>query len=232
MRAPTNKRSTDEIVAEIIDHVGYFLKGVLDQSERERQRRWVEMHVRRRISDLRTKPLPFTGNQKKNVAYANEVRRQIDKLVRILKKPPNRFFSSALFGERFWSLLDRQEQEVERTAIEFNPQTQSYIAQDEPVHLKLFAAELNRLRSQCDRIIALRLGQHGSVEYRKEHAAIASREILEDVASNTGTDWQPTGAPTGKFCLVASLLFEAATGKHDADMRRHCKAVLRTKTKK
>jgi hypothetical protein len=212
--------------------MGSFLRRVLDRSERERQRQWVERHVRRRINDLRTAPLPFTGNQKKNVEYANEVRRQIDKLVRILKKPPSGFFSSALFGERFWSLLDRQEQEAERTAIEFNPQTRSYIAQEEPVHLKLFAAELNRLRSRCDRIIALKLGQHGSVEYRKEHAAIASREILEAVASNTGTELRLTDSPTGKFCLVASLLFEAATGEHNADMRRACKPILSGKTQR
>jgi hypothetical protein len=229
MRAPVNKRSEDEIVADIIDHMGYFLKRVLDRPERERQRQRVQMHVRRRITDLRTAPLPFSGNQKKNVEYANDLRRQIDKLARTLERPPSEFFSSALFGERFWSLLEIQEQEAERTAIEFNPQTQNYIAQEEPAHLKLFLAELNRLRSRCDRIIGRKLGQHGNINYRKEHAAIASREILEDVASNTGTKLRLTDAPTGKFCLVASLLFEAATGKHNADMRRACKAVLRGK---
>jgi hypothetical protein len=230
MRGPANKRSTEEIVGDIIKLVGDFLKRVPDQSERERQRQWVEVHVRRRISDLCTAPPPFTGKQRENVEYANEVRGQIDNLVRTLESPPSGFFSSALFGERFWALLE-QDQESGRTAIEFNPQTQSYIAQ-EPMRLKLFFEELNRIRSRCDKIIALKLGQHGNVAYRKEHAAIASCEILETVASNTGTALRLNDSPTGSLCLIASLLFEAATGEYDADMRRQCKAVLSTKTKK
>ena len=230
MRAPANKRSTEEIVGDIIKLVGDSLKRVPDQSERERQRRWVEVHVRRRISDLCTAPPRFTGKQKENKEYAREVRGQIEELVRTLKQPPSGFFLSALFGERFWVLWE-QDQEAGRTAIEFNPQTQSYIAQ-EPPRLKLFLEDLKQIRARCDEIIALELGQHGKVEYRKEHAAIASSEILEFVASNTGAELRLNDSPCGKLCLIASFLFEAATGKHEADMRRQCKAVLRTKTKK
>src|SRR5262245_50381526 len=153
MRPPSDKRTTDEIVVDIIKLVETeFLEHVIDQEERERQRRWVEVHVRRRIDDLRTEPPPFTGNRRENRERVDKIRGQIDELVDTLKSLPSGFFPSALFGERFWSVWAAQEAENERTAIEFNPQTQRYIAQEELIQLKLLMADLDRLRSRCAQI--------------------------------------------------------------------------------
>jgi hypothetical protein len=208
MRAPANKRSTDEIVAEIMKLVGCPE---------------VEVYVRRLIDHLRTKPPPFSGNRKENTERAKDLRKRMKKLVRMLKAPHSRFFLGDRFWSVFWSPLY-----MPGDVIELNPQTRTYIAQESP-RLKHLAEELSFFSSRCDQIIKLKLGQHGRVKYQQRFAASASRAILRE-AANRGTELRLTDSPTGKLCLIASLFFEAATGKYDAHLRQACKAVLNAKT--
>src|SRR5262249_22750476 len=209
MRAPTtNKRSTDEIVAEIMKFVGCPE---------------VEVYVRKLIDHLRTKPPPFSGNRKENVERAKDLRKRMKKLERMLKAPQSQFL-----GDRFWSVF-WSPLYMPGDVIELNPQTRTYIAQESP-RLKHFAEELSFFSSRCDQIIKLKLGQHGAVKYQQRLAVSASRAILREAASYTGTEVRLTVSPTGKLSLIASLFFEAATGKYDADLRQACKAVLNAKT--
>src|SRR5262249_25088259 len=151
----------DEIIADIIRLAGYPPVGAL---------------VRRRISDLRTAaPEPFSGNRRETVEYAKDLRKQIKKLERLLKAPQSRFLV-----DRFWSLWSRED--ARGSAIEINPKTRGYIAQESP-RLKHLAEELSLFRSRCDQIIALKLGKHGNIKSQQASAAIASREVLEVVAS-------------------------------------------------
>jgi len=109
MRAPPGKRSTDEIVAEIISIVGYPP---------------IEMLVRRRIADLQQPLPPFAGNRRQNVEYAKDLRRQITKLERMLRAS-----RSQLLGDRFWSLAGTL-----GSGVEFNPQVRGVHCTAIPAH--------------------------------------------------------------------------------------------------
>jgi hypothetical protein len=199
MRAPSNRRGDKEIIADIIKLVEYPS---------------FEKFIRRLINDLRDPIPPFSGNRKENAEFARELRKEIKKLKRMLKAPPSVFLS-----DRFWSLHPHYD-----IAFEVNPRTRAYISQ-EPERLRRFRGELNWIRSRCDEIIKLKLGQHGGVRDQQARAAGAAHIIFEEIANTTGTELRLTCSPTGKFCRLASLLFEAAGGKYNADLRRSCEAI-------
>src|SRR5262249_47442115 len=105
-----------------------------------------------------------------------------------------------------------------------------------PERLKRFRKTLELIRSRCDLIIESELGKHAGVKHQHEHAAKASLAVLEAAASYAGTELRVSCSPTGRFCQIASLFLEAATGEYNADLPRACEAVastrMRTKTKK
>jgi hypothetical protein len=217
MHAPSDKRSEDEIVADIIKcvkcppEVAPFIQRI----------------VRRLISDLSKLREPFTGNQKDNIKFAEKLRSQITKLEDTLKGTPSAFPSFFLFEERFWQIWAN----AQETPIEINANTRSYIAQ-ERLQQNHFAARLNRLRVQCDEIIKREPGIHGGIKYQHRHAAIASFVTLQAVADFTRTELQLTCSSTSKFVETARLFHEAATDKENVDLRRACEALraeLRTK---
>jgi hypothetical protein len=208
MRAPANKRSDDEIVADILKFAN-CLAG--------------EKLVRRLIEYLRADLPPITGNRKQNAAFVRELRKQIDKLEQILETAPNEFALPAVFGDRFWSLWVQQD-----LMFIINPQTRSYIEQDGE-RLKRFLGELHHIRSRCNDIIKLKLGAHAHLKNQHVHAAYAAKALFEVAAAESRTKPRLTSSPTSKFCRVASLFLEAATGEYDLDLQRACEAVLRTK---
>lgn len=211
MRAPSNTRNMDEIIAEIIKRVECPPKVAP----------LVQRIVRRLITDLRTAPEPFSGNQKENVEFAEKLRNEITKLEHTLKSAPNPFVLSILFEERFWQLWWNQL----NTPIAINANTKRYIAQ-ERTHQNHFAAILARLRVRCDEIINLKPGEHGGIKYQRRHAAWASFIVLEDVARHTVTKLQLTCSPTSKFVETACLFHEAATGEYGANLLVACKALI------
>jgi len=210
MRVPTSTRSEGEIVRDIIKCVECPTKVTP----------YIRPLVHRLIGDLRKLLEPFTGNQKKNIEFAEKLRNQIIKLEGILKNTPSSFLSSFLFEERFWQIwVDAQ-----GTPIEINANTRDYIAQERP-HQDQFAAILGRLRVRCDEIVSLKPGEHGSIKYQQRHAAWASFTTLEAAALHTGTELQLTCSPTSKFVEAARLFHEAATGEYDANLLVACKAL-------
>jgi len=222
--ADTGRREVDEIVADMIRLAG--CRGVKIFKRKDRvvtDRQLIEQLVRRRIEDLRAALPPFTGNETRNAKFAKDLRKQIDTLKRMLTDGPAH--TSHIFGDRFWSLWDWQ-----GTAIEINPQTRDYIAQEPP---KRFIEELDRIRTRCDLIIGLNVGKHGGIKHQHEHAAIASLEVLKAAASYTGTKPKLGYSLDGRLNRIASLFLEAVTGEYVTDLRRACRAVvtrLRTKT--
>src|SRR5262245_22278195 len=105
MRAPANKRSDNEIVADIVKLTG--CRGIRIVDSRD-DRELVELYVRRLIKDLRAALPPFTGKQEQNRKLA-KLRKQIDELERTSETAP------VIFSDRFWSLWNFQ-----GTAIELN----------------------------------------------------------------------------------------------------------------
>jgi len=203
MRAPADKRTDDEIVADIIKKAG-------DHS--------VKRLVQRLINDLRSLPPPFTGNAKDNKDAATDLRKQLKHLKRTLTRLPYPLPTAFFAPKLFYQLASLQ---AEGTGIGVNAQTRQLLTQE----LKgraILIAELDRLSGECDRVIQHGLGVHKGVEHQKLHAAIASREVLEFVANMTGKKLSLGCRQTGPFCTIAALFFEAMSGKQDADLRRAC----------
>jgi len=207
MRAPINKRSNDEIVADIIKLVKCPPTAAP----------LVQRIIRRLINDLRTAPEPFSGSQKKNVEFAEKLYNEITKLEHTLKSAPNSFILSVLFEERFWQLWWNAQESI----IAINANTKRYIA-EERARQNRFAEDLARLRAQCNRVISREPGEHGSTKHQHAHAAKASFVLL--AAIHTSEKLRLTCSPTSKFVRLASLLHEAATDEYDADLLRACKA--------
>jgi hypothetical protein len=202
MRA-IDERSTDDRVADIVEECG-------DTS--------VEGFVRTLIAGLCLEYPPLTGNRAVNKKYAKKLRNQIDDLEATLKAVPEGFPLEFLFApERFLSLLFlAQFPAGEGATVQIDPkEIGTFAEQAETRHARL-AEDLAKLRVQCDRIVDLRLGEHGSAGYQQERAAIASREVMERCGLPL------TCSPTSAYCRVASLFFEEMTGAYNVDLRREC----------
>jgi len=206
IQAPAEKRSTDEIVAEIMKEVKYLP---------------VEVYVRRLIDDLRAGCSPFTGSRRDNKEYLSDLRKWTDKGKTLLSRAPRPLAAAVFAPERFESLYP-----LHGTALGINPRTRDYLAQD-PERLSALNSELDRIRARCDELARRDLGKHAGAKSQQHHAAIASRTVLEAVASQTGTKLSLSRSATGKYCKVARLFFEAATGKHNENLQRACEAVAR-----
>jgi hypothetical protein len=201
-----HKRSTDEIVAEIVEKCG-------DTS--------VEGFVRTLMSGLSGLCIeypPLTGNRAVNKKYAKKLSKQIDELEDTLKIVPEGFPLQFLFApERFVSLLFLAQFPAGQGAtVQIDPKEIETFAEEAETRHGRLTEELAKLRAQCDRIIELRLGEHGSAGYPQERAAIASRELMERCGLPL------TCSPTSAYCRVASLLFEEMTGQFNVDLRREC----------
>jgi len=219
MRAPASKRSEGEIVDNILKIVDPTIKPLV--------RKATKPLVLRLISDLRAELPPFTGIRAINEERTKDLRKQITKLKKILTRLPQPLPAALFAPEMFFQLAVRQ-----GTMLGINPQTRSYLAQ-KPARLALLLEQLDWLHARCDQISGIKLGTHKALDCRKLHAAIASREVLEFVATYTGKEPSLTVSLTSDYNKLASLFFEAATGRYVADFRRHCEIVaplsLRTK---
>jgi hypothetical protein len=216
MRAPADKRSDEEIADDILRVVD--VRGiVIGEKPKNRRIAPIRPIVLRLINDLRAELPPFTGHRKDNEEYVKELREQIDRFRKILTRAPQPL-SAALFApEMFFRFA-----ELQGSILGINPQTRTYLSQT-PTRLALLLAQLDWLRAQCDQILRIELGTHKSLDQRKLDAAIASRELLEFAANVTGRKLTLSWAHrTSKYCELASLFFEAATGEYGADLRRQC----------
>jgi hypothetical protein len=204
MRAPALRRSTNEIVTEIME--------ILEAPP-------VEIFVRKLIDWLRADCPPFIGNRNINDGYLKDLSKQITKFKRLLRSAPAPL-STALFSpELFWPLYVRQ-----GTALGINPSTRDWLAKRNPVRRAFLVELLDRLQAQADEIRRRGLGMHGGVDYRKLCAAIASGDVLEHAATfHPERELSLSCSRRGAYCTIASLFFEAATGEHDCDLRRACK---------
>lgn len=201
MRAPTNRRSDQEIIDAIIKKAG-------DRS--------VEPLVKRRLADLRDLFSPFTGNRRDNREYLRDLAKDFDGLKERLTRAPWPLSAALSKPEMFNTLVDLQ-----YSAIGINPQTR-LIAQG-PSRLTKFLADLDSWRARYEQLRDV--GESGLRDYRKLGCAIASRELLEHNAVMTEGELSLSCRRESKYCEIAALFFEALTGKHAADLRRQCETV-------
>jgi hypothetical protein len=209
MRAPAPKRSTDEIVTEIIE--------ILDAPE-------FEALVRKMIDYLLASCLPFIGNRRDNKDRLKELRERTTKYKKMLGKIPEPL-RTALFSPEFFGSLFALGV-VPGAALEVNPQTRDYLRQRKPVRLTHLVEMLDWLCTQCDQAIQHNLGTHGRVNYQKQLAANASRDVLETAINHySQKKLSFADLDDSDYCRIASLFFEAMTGKYNCSLRRQCRNV-------
>ena len=203
-QAPAEERSADKIAAEIMK----LLK--CPQYERV---------VRRLIDDLCATRTSLTGVLRDNKEQLNDLRRLAVKLKKKIRGLPEHLTAVVFASERFDSLYPR----LHGTTAEFNPNPRDYLKQSHARRgrLGLLISELDRICKQCDR----ELGMHGAVKPFQRHAAIASRNLLESVASLTGRKLSLSHTKASKYHRIAQLFFEAATGQRGASLQSACKSV-------
>jgi hypothetical protein len=203
MRAPTNRRSDNEIIADILKQAG-------DRS--------VAPLVKRRMDDLRELPSPFMGKRRDNEDYLRELIKWIDNGKRKLTRLPWPLSVAVTDAEFFDRLLAAR-----FTAIWINPRTR--LIEQRPSGRTSLLAILEGLRARCDHL--RELGIHGTrwKNHQKLDAATASREVLEHIAGMTGKRLSLSGRRTSKFVAIASLFYEAMTGVPNADLRWACELV-------
>jgi hypothetical protein len=224
MRTPASKRSNEEIVDDIMKVAD--VKGIIiGEDPKNRRIKPIRPFVLKLIQCLRAELPPFTGNRKINEEHARDLRKQIDKLKRTITRAPKPLSAVLFAPEMFSRLATRQ-----GSMLGINPQTRDYLAQT-PTRLAFLLAQLDWLRAQCAQIIEIKLGTHKALDQRKLDAAIAARELLEFVANVTerklSLSW---GHQTSKYCKLASLFFEAASGECGADLRRQCETAAHLPT--
>jgi hypothetical protein len=165
MRAPSNQRSDKEIIDALIREAGgRYIKPPL------------ELLIKRRIDDLRELISPFTGNRKDNRDYLRDLIKDCDELKKRLTRAPWPLSGALSKPEMFNS------QVADHTGIGINLQTR-LIAQW-PSRLTNLLRDLDSWRARCEQLQAH--GTHKNLDYRKVGAAIAAREVLEQIAAMTG----------------------------------------------
>jgi hypothetical protein len=84
-----------------------------------------------------------------------------------------------------------------------------------------FFAELKRLREVCARAINPGFGSHPNYDQAKHLCAWLAFGLMQDLS-----DGKITGTKDSAFRVITGLLYEAVSGKPDADLKRACDSVL------
>jgi hypothetical protein len=153
---------------------------------------------------------PLSGSRKANREYAERVISWIDAAGRMFADPPENFPLNDLFTPPDDSLL---------------ADPPIVYQKDERCNSWLFTALLADMRKNCEWIIEHKVGEHRNSGYQQERAARVSRELLKKF----GIPLHPS-SPTSTYRRVASLFFEAMTGKYDIGLKRACVAMAKVET--
>jgi hypothetical protein len=89
--------------------------------------------------------------------------------------------------------------------------------------LKLITTTLNYICARCDFLLAEDPGEHGNVDYRQRRVAQEAWQLLWEKGKAP-----MSSAPTGRYCRIATLLWEAMTNEKGKDLQWACKAVIAT----
>jgi hypothetical protein len=220
MRAPDAPRDPDEIVRDLVE---LLLKvGLIDldcqdgpYTLKDLTRAQTVVSVRATIELLRSldrevaphnERTPFRGWRQDNRDAFTALRSKVIEVKRELGRIPG----TALF------LLASGEAEVNSDTV---PSTE--VQERGMRRLKLIMATLNYMHARCDFILAEDPGEHGNRDYRQRRVAQEAWQLL----SQRGRP-PKSSAPTGRYCRIATLLWEAMTEERGRDLQWACKAVI------
>jgi hypothetical protein len=176
----------------------------------------IERMVRRLIDNLRQikdKPPEF-GNQRENLEYLRELRKDIDRLMKTLRRFPNENVFMTLFAP----YLEIQAPDCRASSV-----VQAINAKMEDATTQYAEGVLwfEALRDRCDLIAKVRPGKHPHYGQQQFRAALAARVAMAKVGKKaTSGTWQ------SRFRQVATLFYEATTGEPEMDIERACDEVL------
>ena len=155
-------------------------------------------------SDFAKTPTPWCGFYSENKRYATKILGAIDNLKWQLTAPPESFFRGLLN-------LDQPEEIKELN----DPDKLTENVAD-------LSSGLTKLAVRCKGIIANRIGADRRADYKKAKTACKTLLLMLGVSKQDPTP----GSPDSKFCFISSLIFEAATGISEQNLRRACQKVL------
>jgi hypothetical protein len=230
-------RPDDEIVDNIIRKLT-ARKGVLE----------IAADVRRTIAQLRELDGPLWGNRTENLDYFRKVsawteklqatlakapsaanttklRRQIDKLLKLLDsgtRPSPFFLFAPIESENLDRMFDEAEGRCFRFGSDLGVLRNATDLGLRPLEDGPLIRGLADLQVRCRALMSGSPGEHGLSGRLQKQAAIAARELMERWGRKPGST--DRGSP---FRRIASLLYEAVTKEMDHDMERACDVVLR-----
>jgi hypothetical protein len=165
-----------------------------------------------------------TGTRQENRRYAQSLLDDLNKLRERLAAAPSGFFVSlaaqeldagiATFIENenveaalpaFFACLDENEEKPRKELIELSE-------------------KLVKLAAQCNKSILDPAGPPPNSGVEKIRTAFTALFLMLDTSKKPPA----AGDRNAPFCLIASQLFEAATGEHEPNLERACKYALRT----
>src|ERR1700733_601260 len=82
-----------------------------------------------------------------------------------------------------------------------------------------FRSELKRMQEVCSRAVNHDLGHHPNYDPVKRFCAMFALSLMQNLSKRT-----PASTKDNAFRAIASLLYEAISGKRDADLKRACEA--------
>jgi hypothetical protein len=164
------------------------------------------------------------GTRQENKRYAQSLLDDLNRLLKRLAAAPSGFFMSlveqeleagiAAFKENkileaalhsFFACLDEHEEKPRKELIELSE-------------------KLAKLATQCNKSILNPAGPPPNSGVENIRTAFTALFLILDTSKKPPA----AGDRNTPFCLVASLLFEAATGEHEPNLERACKYALRT----
>jgi hypothetical protein len=98
----------------------------------------------------------------------------------------------------------------------------SYLNENETQKLVYFVAELKRLRKACAQALDPGVGYHPNYDLTKHSCAKFAHGLMQVMSGK-----KIAGTKDGAFRAIAGLLYEAASGRQEADLKRACDSVLR-----
>jgi hypothetical protein len=81
---------------------------------------------------------------------------------------------------------------------------------------------VTKLKWECEKVILNAPGAYPGQDYRQIHIAIYAIHLMLGLSNERPT----AGTPDTPYCMIASLLFEATTGKSERNLLRTCKRML------
>jgi hypothetical protein len=157
-----------------------------------------------------------------------QVRGKIDVVRAIIANPPsfglsneNKEYAKKILdlSTQLQKMLQSMPQGTLHTLFAYPPNP--FIQEEESLaEMFTLARALGRLCRQCEGIIENGAGDDPRFGREQHLAAVGARELMVELSEK-----EPTTGENSSFCMIASHLYEAATGKREADLRRACKAV-------